>query len=151
MTIRAVVTVALAAAVLGASLPAVERVRVQHADARVAGEVERVEQAARALAARNDPVPTGTPARHRLTLRLPVRTWGSSGLERFRVPPRAAPDVTWRVRGGDTRSRHIPDVRLAGPPGGLAIDHGGRERVVLELQKREGGRYVVVRRPARQA
>lgn len=149
MSVRTVVTVALAAAILAASLPAVDRARVQHADARVAGEVERLERAARALAAANDPVgDDGQPARRHVTLRLPIGSWGATGLERLYVPPPAGTaDVRWRVRGGETRSRHLADLHVAGPPEGLSVDDGGRRRVLLELCVRDGRRTVVVRRP----
>lgn len=148
MTIRTVVTVALAAAILAASLPAVERARVQQADARVAGELERLEQVARALVATNDPVTEGTPARQRVTLHLPVRSWGSAGLELFRVPPPGTnPAVIWQVRGGRPHSRQLPGIQLAGPPGGLAIGDGGRQRVVLEFRTLDERPAVVVRRP----
>lgn len=150
MTIRTVVTVALAAAILAASLPAVERARVQQADARVAGELERLEQVARALVATNDPVTEGTPARQRVTLHLPVRSWGSAGLELFRVPPPGPgpdPEVTWQVRGGRPHARQLPRIRLAGPSDGLTIGDGGRQRVVLELRTLDERPAVVVRRP----
>lgn len=149
MTIRTVVTVALAAAIVAASLPAVERARVQHADARVEGEVERLERVASELAATNDPVGgDGPPARRHVTLRLPVKSWGATGLEWFRVPPPAnSADATWRVRGGERRSRHLPAVGLAGRGDGLTVGDGGRQRIVLELRVRDGRRVVVVRRP----
>lgn len=138
---------------LGASLPAVDRARIQHADARVTSEVERLERAAAALAATNDPVPSGTTsARRQLTLSLPVSSWGAAGIDRFQVsPPAADADVVWRVRGGTVTARRLSAVRLAGPPSGLHLDGGGRHRVRLELRLRENRPVVVVTRsPDRQ-
>ncbi len=150
MTIRTVVTVALAVAMLGASLPAVDRARVQHADARVTSEVERLERAAEALAATNDPVPSGTtPARRLLTLRLPVQSWGAAGIDRFQVsPPTADADVVWRVQGGTVTARRLSAVRLAGPANGLHLDRGGRHRLRLELRSRENRPIVLVTQPS---
>lgn len=148
MTIRTAVTVALAAALLAASLPAVERARVVHSDARVAGEAERLERAATALAAENDAVTDGGPvARTHVTIRLPERSWGDSGVVEFRVPHRdREPDIRWQVEGGEPRRRHVPDVRLVGADEGLALRAGGRHRLVVELRRDDGGRTVVVRR-----
>jgi len=150
VTVRAVVAVALAAALLGASLPAVERARVQHADARVAGEVERLETVARSLTTSNDVVRgDGPPARARMTLHLPRRSWGSRTLSAFRVPPPASnSDVTWQVRGSDRIDRDLPDVDLAAPPDGITLREGGRHDLVLELRRHDGDRIVAIRRPA---
>lgn len=147
MTIRAAVTVALALGLVGASLPAVEQARLQHAESRVAGELDRLERAATALAAENDLVGT-PPARARLTLYLPHSSWGSTGLASLRLPPTAnGTDVRWAAGGGRSHARRF-DVRLAGDGGGLAIEDGGRHRLVLELHRRDGRRTVVVRRPS---
>ncbi len=149
MTIRTVVTIALATALLAASLPVVERTRVQHANARVAGEVERLETVARSLASENDLVHgDGQPAHVRLTLHLPVESWGASAVETVRLPPPGEPgDVTWQVAGGEPQQRTIEGVAVAGPPGGLVLADGGRQRLRLELRPRNGQRTVVIRRP----
>jgi hypothetical protein len=149
VTIRTVVTVALAAALLAASLPVVERSRVQHANARVAGEVERLETVARSLARENDLVRgQGQPAKVRVTLHLPVESWGASGIETITIrPPDRGGDVGWRVAGGEQQRRQLDGVRVAGPPNGLVIADGGRQRLRLELRERDGRRTVVVSRP----
>lgn len=150
MTIRATLTVALAAALLAASLPVVDRARVNHADTQVASELERLEQTAAALATRNDPVPAGeTPARVAVTLHLPSRSWGSAGLDRLRFPPPGGDaTIRWRVEGGRAREIRPSPVAIVGPPSGLTVAEGGTRRVVLELRVREGRRTVVVRRPS---
>ena len=149
MTIRAVVTVALAGALLAASLPAVDRSRVQHADARVAGEVERLAAIARSLDAGNDLVRgDGRPAQRRVTLHLPVGSWGASEVATVRIPPpEVSADVVWQVEGGERHRRLLDGVSLAGPPDGLVVRDGGRQRLRLALRERADRRTVVVSRP----
>lgn len=148
MTLRAAFTVALALALLAASLPAIESARVQHSEARIAVEVQRLERAATALAAENDVVDAGQPARARFTLHLPSRSWGESGVEQFRIPSRCATrDVVWSARGGRRQSRRMASVTLVGAAGGLEIADGGRSRLVLELRREGDRRVVVVSRP----
>lgn len=145
MTIRTTVAVVLAMAILGASLPAIETARVQHADARVTAELDRLERAATALSAENDAV-DDPPATARLTLHLPEESWGTRGLARLTVPrSRGGPDVTWTVAGGRNRTRAISSLELLAPEG-FALRTGGRHRVVLELRERRGERVVIVRR-----
>lgn len=146
MTIRTATTVALALAVLAASLPAVEDVRRSHANSRVHGELDRLERVAGDLAAENEVVPD-QPARTRLTLTLPRGSWGSSGLATLSISAgTTGHDVEWVIDGGPTRKRQL-SVRLAGAGDGLRLDAGGRYRLVLELRQRGGERAVVVTRP----
>lgn len=148
MTLRVAFTVALALALLAASLPAIDSARVQHSEARIAAEVQRLERAATALAAENDAVETGQPARSRLTLHLPSRSWGNSGVGQFRILPGCATrDVVWSARGGRRQSHRLSSVTLVGATGGLGIADGGRSRLVLELRRQDDRRLVVVRRP----
>lgn len=147
MTIRAAVTVTLAMALVAASLPAVEEARIRHSDDRVAAEVDRLELAAAALAGDNEVVPTD-PARSRLTLFLPRRSWGDSGLAHLSIPAETGGiDVNWSVQGGPIRTRQAA-VDLVGAGDGLRIEAGGRQRLVLELRRRATERVVVVRRPS---
>lgn len=148
MTLRVAFTVALALALLAASLPAIESARVQHSEARIAAEVQRLERAATALAAENDVVDAGQPARARFTLHLPSRSWGDSGVGQFRIQPRCATrDVVWSARDGRRQSHRLSSVTLAGAAGGLAIPDGGRSRLVLELRREGDRRVVIVSRP----
>lgn len=153
MTIRAAFGVALAAALLAVSLPAVDQGRVAHSDATVAGEVARLERVATALVAENDPVAVdGPPARTRVILRLPERSWGDSGVAAFRVPDGGnRTDVVWRVNGGEQRRRRLPGVRLVGADGGLVLRDGGRHRLVVERGDAAGEPTAIVRRPTRSA
>ena len=149
MTLRVAVTVALALALLAASLPAIELARVQHSEARIAAEVQRLDRAATALAAESDAVETGQSARARFTLHLPSRSWGDSGVGQFRILPGCTTrDVVWSARGGRQQSHRLSSVSLAGATGGLRIADGGRSRLVLEL-RRQGDRRLVIVRPPR--
>lgn len=148
MIVRTAVAVALAVGLVAVSVPVVERARVDHSTATIAGEVERLERSAVALAAGNEVVPDdGPPARTRVTLSLPIRSWAESGVDTLRIPNgTGGPDVEWTATGGATRTRTFPDVRLSGPAEGLTIDDGGRQRLVLSLERRGDDRTVVVRR-----
>lgn len=149
MTVRVAFTVALAVALLAASVPAIDAARVQHSEARVTTELQRLDREATALAAENDAVAGGRPASARVTLHLPSRSWGERGLEEFRILPGCVTrDVVWRVRGGTTQSYRASPVPVAGPTDGLVIGDGGRYRLVLELRRQRGRRVVVARRPA---
>lgn len=145
MTIRVAVTVLLALAILGASLPAIEEARVQHADARVAAELDRLERVATGLAAENDVVPR-RPARTAVTLHLPRGSWTTRALARLSVPraPNAT-DVSWTVEGGTDRGAQFSEVALVAPDG-LTLRTGGRQRVALELRRQGDRRVVIVRR-----
>lgn len=142
--IRAVVAVALAVALVGVSLPAIQSAGIDHSNQRIASELERVESAARTLAARSSAAPRGVTARRTLRLRLPERTWAQAGTERLSVPPpTGSRRVSWRVTGGQRRHRRLLGGSLVGPPGGLTIREGGTHRIALLLQA-DG--TVVVRR-----
>lgn len=143
MAVRVVLAVAFAVVLVGASTPAVERARVDTADARVESEVGALLDAARHLRAVSDPVPPGTPgARLVVTLSLPRATWGRAPLRRLTV---GRDRVTWRVAGGHTQVRHgTHPIRGAGPDGRLVLDAGGTARLELRLVTVEGRATVVV-------
>jgi hypothetical protein len=147
VTIRTTVTVALAMALLGASLPAVDEARRTHANGRVADELDRLDRVARGLMAENEVVQTGQPARAWVTLYLPTPSWGSSGLSRLSIRgDKRGKDASWTVVGGARQSRQL-SVPLVGAGDGLTLAAGGRHRLVLELRSRGGERLVVVLRP----
>ena len=143
--IRVVLAVAVGAALLGAAVPAVETVRVSHADARVAGTLDRVEAAARTLAERNDAVRAPGGARRVLTLHLPRGTWGTSGVDHFAVRPHPLGNrtvVRWRVDGGETTERRLDAVAIEPTGDGFTRREGGRLRVRLVLVDRGNHRVV---------
>lgn len=152
--LRVVVAVALGAALLGASMPAIDTSRVDHAEARVGAEIDGLAGTAERLRARNDPSPPGVPgARRTVTLHLPGPSWGSASLDYLSIPgpPTGAEmadhtTVAWRVEGGRRVSRRL-SVPLVGPGDGLTIEGGGSRRIVLELTRREGTPVVLARRP----
>lgn len=146
--IRAVLAVALATAILAAAGPAIGTVRVTHADARIDGALDRLQDAARTLIERNDAVVDGTGAATRdVTLHLPTGTWGTAGLERFSVGlggPGAGTVVRWRVDGGRPSERRLADVTISPARDGYEIRRGGRLRLRLRLVTRGGERLVRV-------
>lgn len=147
--LRVVLAVVLASALLGATLPLVERARVGHSEAQVSSELDRLETAATDLADRNDPVPANrTGARRTLTLRLPENSWARAGVSRLTVGPASAPKpLRWQVDGGDVHHSRLADGLIVGPADGLELGSGGRKRVVLTLEQRGGEPSVVIRRP----
>ena len=143
--IRVVLAVAVGAALLAAAVPAVETVRVSHADARLSGAVDRVEAAARSLAERNDAVTAPGGARRVLTLHLPRGTWGTAGVEHFAVRPHPLGNrtvVRWRVGGGETVERRLDAVAIEPTGDGFTRRDGGRLRVRLVLLDRGEERVV---------
>lgn len=141
--LRVVLAVLTAAALLGVATPAVQSARVDHADARIAAELDELERAGRSLSDRNDPRPgDGVPgARRVVVVSLPVGTWGHAGTEYLWFPspdvsgestPGTVRRVTWRVSGGAVHRRRLLSGDLVGPSGGLELGPG-RHRLVLRL------------------
>ncbi|MHB9288389.1 hypothetical protein ACKVMT_15270 [Halobacteriales archaeon Cl-PHB] len=145
--LRAVLAVAITAALLAVSLPTVDSARVDHAETLVAEELDRLETAAERLAAENDPTGPGQPAARRvLRLRLPAESWGSTGVDRLHLPGDGS-TVTWQVAGGGTHHRRIADGHLVGQAGGLRLGGSGSQRIVLVFRERHGESVVVAARP----
>ena len=155
--LRAVVAVALAAALLGTTLPAVETAQRERTASHVAGEVDRLTSAVADLRARDGAV-AERGARRVVAVRLPQRDWGHAGVEYFRLggapgSGRAARDeaaIAWRVSGGVERRRQVPDVPLGAVATPcdrpLVFREAGTHRIALSLVWRGGERRVLVRR-----
>lgn len=173
--LRAVLAVALAAAIVAVAVPAVEDARVDHADASLRDDLRRLRRTAVALAASSDPVPVGARgARATVTLRLPGQGWhaprvayvavggvpppvggpSAGGPSRPGVTDPAGGDVfVWRVAGGPRHVLRVPvDVRTvadggpAADPEALVLRDPGRRRLALRLVRVHGRPVVVVRR-----
>ncbi len=148
--LRVAVAVALATALFGVAMPAVETARVDTANGQVAAELDGLAATAERLAARNDPAPAGVAgARRTVTLHLPGPSWGTASLEYLLFPGPSsdhAPGVVrYRVAGGRERTRLV-SPRVVGPEGGLVLKGGGRRQLVVEYTRRGNG-TVVVRHP----
>lgn len=126
MSVRAVLAVVLAAALLGAALPGVDSARRQGTAAQVDRQLDRLATAAERLQETDDLPPTGPMPRRTLTLRLPRGTWAQAAAT-VRLPPDAR-RVYWET-GGETHSRRLP-TGVRGPPAGLRLGPG-RHRLVL--------------------
>lgn len=162
--LRAVLSVAVAAALLGVALPAADRAAVARSQSALAGEAEALSRAAERLAAGSDPVPADARgARTVVGLRLPGRSWSTAAVDYFAVgaaPRGDSPDgpagdvVAYRVAGGrERRVRLSVDVRAArnGHPAPedrpLVVGEPGRHALVLRLARVDGHPVVLVGRP----
>ena len=147
--IRAVLAVALAAALLGASLPAVDDARRDHTEQALGVELQRVERAAASLLRSDDPV-TGAGARRVVSVSLPAESWTDAGVERVRVSGGrngSTGVITWTVRTGRHGVRRLPDVPLRTPDGeALKLESAGMYRLVLSLERERDATVVRVRR-----
>lgn len=144
--LRVVLAVAMATALLGVTMPALDTVRVQHGDERVEMEVQRLERAAERLASDNDPPPPGMEGpRQELQLWLPVAGLHTAGVESLTIQPEDTEHgevnltagrtaVRWQVSGGPEQVRWLTDVELATRGKRLRLDDGGRQRLTLELR-----------------
>lgn len=137
--IRAVLAVALAVALLGVSLPAVEDVAIRRTNEEVRTALARFAGAAERLAATNDPAPgAGTGARTTVTVHVPEPGWGAApatvhvGACPGRADLPAGDRLCWRVDDG-TLHRRRTGVALRGD---LTLGPG-RHRLRLRLVGRD--------------
>lgn len=138
--LRAVLAVAMAAALLAVSVPVVETARVQYSDERIDRELDAIETAATTLTERNDPPPPGVPGpRQTITIDLPEKTWSTAGVAEVRLTPAADSEghttARWRVSGGTEHTRQLR-AKVVTPQrtGEIVLRDGGRQQLVLELQ-----------------
>lgn len=145
--IRAVLAVALAAALVALALPAIDDARERRADRQVRAEVAAIERAADSLLAADETSP-GPGAKRVLSLSLPEASWTVAGVENFAVRggaghPGRRSAVSYVVGG---RSRRIAvDAPLYVPDCPVSLAGGGDRRVVLELVRVDGRPAVAVR------
>jgi hypothetical protein len=137
--VRILLAALLAAALLGASLPAAETVRVEHTDAAVDREADRLDRAALALTRSAEPTRAGD-ARRTVTLRFPARSWGHAGVAALEL---ADGRLRWRLPGGRWRERSLA-APVAVPEPVVARESGRRLRLRLALVETESGRVAVL-------
>lgn len=148
--LRAVLAVVLATALLGASLPAVDRARQDHSGTTVRTELDRVERAANSLIDADDPTIVGTGARRVVTVRLPKESWTDAGTDAVSfASSHEGPGgrLAWTVRGGMRHVRHLPNVPLRTATGDpLTLRSAGNHRLVLSLDGTAVDPVVTIRR-----
>ena len=157
---RVLFTVALAVAVAGVVLPAVETAGRDRAESETRDAVETLVQAARSLSDGNDALrDPDAAARQVLVLDLPDDGFASARLASLSVgpPPSTTPETgsgdaattraVWRVGGGQRHTMAVDGIRLRASDGSrFRLDGGGRHRLVLRLVDHDGDRVVTVSR-----
>lgn len=160
---RALFTVALLIAIAAIAMPAVEVAGIDRAESETQGAIDRLSEAARALASGNDALASREDAaRQSVDLDLPDGGFASARLATIRIGPVSAPDghpngtddgdsspaatrVVWRVEGGQRHVRQIDGLRIRGAEGGeFRLGGGGSRRVVIRLLERNGVRVITV-------
>lgn len=142
--IRLVVGVVLAAALLAASLPAIEDARVDRTNAQVETTTSRLRVAAASLLA-TDAAVVGPGARRVVTVRLPDRTLTSAAVRSFVVRCRPFCTVVVDFEGGHRRTFRLDDLPFRTPAGPIRLDDPGPHRLVLGLRPAADGPVVTVR------
>lgn len=149
MIVRLVLAVALATALVASALVPLDDARRERGAAVVADQASAIERRAATLLERDDPT-EGAGARRIVTLDLPARSWTSARVDRLTLRPgtdATRPRITWRVVGGRTHTRRLPNVPLATEDGTPLVVRGpGLHRLTLSLDGRPGAPVVTVRR-----
>jgi hypothetical protein len=146
--IRAVLAVAVATALLGVAIPALEDARSDRSVRLVRGEVAAIERAADSLLAADETAP-GRGARRVVEVSLPEGSWSDADVDELGIrgsvgTSRTTSTVRYRVDGGSSRTLGV-DAPLYTPDGVVAVPGDGTARVVLELVRVEGRPAVAVR------
>lgn len=156
MMIRTVLAVALAAALVAVSQPAITQAGRERTATTVASEVDRFVERAEDLRDTDDAV-AGPGARRIVTLSLPEDRRFAAGVDRVSFEPRVGGDdrddanassaIAWVIGGGDRHERVLERVRLDTPDGTpLVLSEPGHHRLVLSLRGSSANPTVHVRR-----
>lgn len=126
MTVRLLLAVVLAGALVAASMPAIDAAQRSQADSELSRTVEEIETATSAIVRHSDPVPPGVPgATRRITVEPPAQPDGAS-LTIAPVPDsdsRNGSVVTVRIPGEPADRTHLsPTVRPLGSDGTVQWD-----------------------------
>lgn len=150
MTVRAVIAVVVATALVAASLPAIDDGGERATDRQVEGEVDELERAAAALLATEEAAWNDADApRRTVTVTLPERGWGRAGVEYLAIREPGGADrgrVAYAVEGRRERVRRL-DVAVRPADGPVVLRTAGRHELRLRLVRVDGEPTVVVDRP----
>ena len=146
--IRAVLAVALAVALVGASLPAVEDARADRTDRRLAAATDRIERAATSLADGDDGTPPDVAgARRTVAVEFPRRSLTAAPAEFLRIEESGSGSnatVAYALPGRPTERRTIAGVEIRTPDGPIVLREAGVHRLALTLVRPIGERRAVV-------
>lgn len=146
MILRIVIGVAISAALVSVTAPALSTAQADSADATVERQLRALSDRLETMVATDDPT-TGPGARRTVDIRLPAETQTSENIRELRFHNREGVGVaTWRVddAGGDsTRLVGVP-IRPAGDD--LTLAEPGVHRLVFALRLRDGESVLTVRR-----
>lgn len=142
--IRLVVGVALALALVGASLPPLAEARVDRSATLLEAELDRLARTAAVLVAESDPVAAGPGARRIVTLELPGRSLTSAAVAWVEL--RGDEDAAvYRLPGRPPTAVPL-GVALRTPDGPVRLVDPGDHRVTLSLRRVDGDAVVVAAR-----
>lgn len=149
--IRVVLAVALATALLAASLPAVDGARADRTAARLDADFAHVRESTATLVDREAPTRTDVAgARRVLTIHVPRSSWTTVAVDTVSVAGRSDADERTTTLGytlENGRQRRVRlDVPLRTPDGPLVFAGSGAHRLVLTLTRGHDGPVVVARR-----
>jgi len=139
---RVLLAVAIAAALLAVSLPAVETARADRTAAALDRTVERIASDASSLHADDD---ADAGARRVVPVTLPRATVTATGVDQFAIGCRDRCAVRYQLSNGRHATHRMPSVPLVTPAGRVAFSKPGTHRLVLGLTRKDGRRVVTVR------
>jgi hypothetical protein len=142
VVIRVLLAVAIAMALLAASLPAVETARTDRTAAELQRTAERIERAGAALLA-DEAADAG--ARRVVEITLRARSLTTAGVERFAVSCGESCAVRYRLHGGTRGTHRLGSLPLSTPAGPVVFSRPGTHRLVLGLTGNRNERLVTVR------
>ncbi|MBX0293475.1 DUF7311 family protein [Haloarcula nitratireducens] len=145
MILRLALGVALTAALLSVSAPALSTARADAADATVERQLSALAERLGTMVAIDSPT-RGPGARRVVTVNLPADGPASAAVAELRFHTRRGVGfASWRVRDA-SHTRRLVDVPIRPVDGPFSISDSGGHRLVFALELRDGRRVVTVRR-----
>ncbi|QCJ47570.1 hypothetical protein [Haloprofundus sp. MHR1] len=147
---RFVVSVALAVALVAASLPAVENARADRTTSHLDAELTRVADAARGLIETEDAVGDASLAARRVvTVSVPERSLTAASVDYVELDGGGGPtgaSFGYRLAGREETTYHLADVPLSTRSGPVRLSDSGTHRLALSLVERGREPVVTLRR-----
>lgn len=140
--IRLLLAVAVSAALLSASLPAIAEVRTDRTTADMERFGSRLVEASESLLASDD---ADAGARRVVALHVPAGSLTRAGVDRLTVACRPDCVLRYRLDDGRTGRHRLETAPLATPDGPVAFSRPGTHRLRLRLTRVDGRRTVTVR------